>query len=83
MDRVSGGGCSRNSSQRTTVSGSLKHNIQSSQVFYREPQEPPVAQGFPFTLAQVEALKAFPNAPLLGERVRIDWLSGLNGALLW
>src|SRR5882672_6087535 len=35
----------------------------------------------------VDPLKDFPNAPLLGVRAtilrRIDWLSGLIGALLW
>jgi hypothetical protein len=38
-------------------------------------------------LNAVDALKDFPNDPLLGVRatilLRIDWLSGLIGALLW
>jgi hypothetical protein len=38
-------------------------------------------------LSAVDALKDFPNDPLLGVRttilLRIDWLSGLIGALLW
>jgi hypothetical protein len=35
----------------------------------------------------VDALRGFPDDPLLGVRatilLRIDWLSGLIGALLW
>ena len=38
-------------------------------------------------LSALDALKDFPSEPLLGERaiilLRIDWLSGLIGALLW
>jgi hypothetical protein len=38
-------------------------------------------------LSAVDALRAFPNDPLLGVRatilLRIDWRSGLIGALLW
>ena len=39
------------------------------------------------TLHWKPALKGFPDDPLLGVRatilLRIDWLSGLIGALLW